>query len=149
VIRNPRGRTVTTDIRPVSPGAPHPFDDSSREQGIMNRYIRSLDTNREQAIMNQYARPRGDVYTGGNPATDTMAALMGGMNRPQLEGIMQMAGGWGSLDYMPDYMFDYEDPDFTPSYISPSVIEMDMMPGMGITDWEGKWETTADPYDWD
>jgi len=149
VIRNPRGRTATTDIRPVSPGAPHPFDDSSREQGIMNRYIRSLDTNREQAIMNQYARPRGDVYTGGNPATDTMAALMGGMNRPQLEGIMQMAGGWGSLDYMPDYMFDYEDPDFTPSYISPSVIEMDMMPGMGITDWEGKWETTADPYDWD
>ena len=173
MIRNPRGRTATTDIRPVPPGAPHSFDDSSREQGIMNRYLRPLGTNREQAIMNQYlrrpsgdvyaggnsqreqaimnqyARPRGDVYTGGNPATDTMAALMGGMNRPQLEGIMQMAGGWGSLDYMPDYMFDYEDPDFTPSYISPSVIEMDMMPGMGITDWEGKWETTADPYDWD
>ena len=118
MIRNPRGRTATTDIRPVSPGAPHPFDDSSREQGIMNRYIRSLDTNREQAIMNQYARPRGDVYTGGNPATDTMAALMGGMNRPQLEGITQLAYRPGS------YGTDYDYDDYGP-FIPESVFQMD------------------------
>jgi len=122
VIRNPRGRTVTTDIRPVSPGAPHPFDDSSREQGIMNRYIRSLDTNREQAIMNQYARPRGDVYTGGNPATDTMAALMGGMNRPQLEGITQLAYRPGS------YGTDYDYDDYGP-FIPESVFQMDEFGG--------------------
>ena len=122
MIRNPRGRTVTTDIRPVSPGAPHPFDDSSREQGIMNRYIRSLDTNREQAIMNQYARPRGDVYTGGNPATDTMAALMGGMNRPQLEGITQLAYRPGS------YGTDYDYDDYGP-FIPESVFQMDEFGG--------------------
>ena len=122
MIRNPRGRTATTDIRPVSPGAPHPFDDSSREQGIMNRYIRSLDTNREQAIMNQYARPRGDVYTGGNPATDTMAALMGGMNRPQLEGITQLAYRPGS------YGTDYDYDDYGP-FIPESVFQMDEFGG--------------------
>jgi len=146
VIRNPRGRTATTDIRPVPPGAPHSFDDSSREQGIMNRYLRPLGTNREQAIMNQYlrrpsgdvyaggnsqreqaimnqyARPRGDVYTGGNPATDTMAALMGGMNRPQLEGITQLAYRPGS------YGTDYDYDDYGP-FIPESVFQMDEFGG--------------------
>ena len=103
------------------------------------------NTNREQAIMNQYTRPRGGTYTGGNPITDTMAALMGGMNRPQLEGITQMAGAPG---FMPNYMWDYDDPDETPSYISPSTLEMDMLPSQGLTDWEGRWTTTDDPDDW-
>jgi len=72
--------------------------------------------------MNQYARPRGDVYTGGNPATDTMAALMGGMNRPQLEGITQLAYRPGS------YGTDYDYDDYGP-FIPESVFQMDEFGG--------------------
>ena len=106
-----------------------PFDDSRREQGIMNQYLRPSgdvyaggNSRREQAIMNQYTRPRGDVYVGGTPGTGTMAALMGGMNLPDLEGIMQMAYRPGA------YGTDYDYDDYGP-FVPQSVFEMDEFGG--------------------
>ena len=141
---NPHEQTATTGRRPGYTRSPRPFDDSRREQGIMNQYLRPSgdvyaggnsrreqaimnqyaggNSRREQAIMNQYTRPRGDVYVGGTPGTGTMAALMGGMNLPDLEGIMQMAYRPGA------YGTDYDYDDYGP-FVPQSVFEMDEFGG--------------------
>ena len=92
------------------------------------------NTNREQGIMNQYTRPRGDVYTGGQAGTDKMAALMGGMDRNDNAGIMQMAYRPGS------YGTDYDYDDYGP-FIPPSVLEMD--------EFGGEYDPGEDEYNFD
>ena len=153
-----------------------PFDDSRREQGIMNQYPRpprpsgpprdigfdrmgsSFSPSYGDFPPNTLGLMQGDIRDTHHYPSSMRPHELQHKNTPSIPrhwrsndpvdrnvGIMQMAGGSG---YWPTPMFDWEDPDYTPSYISPSVLEMDMLPGMGITDWEGQWESTADPYDW-
>ena len=73
---------------------------------------------------NIFNRPgTGQIFNKGNTgeigdSSYWNAALRGGMNRPDLEGIMQMAYRPGT------YGFDYDDDDYGP-FISPSVLEGD------------------------
>jgi hypothetical protein len=93
-----------------------PFDDSQREQGIMNQYPRPQ---RPSNIGRD--RMGGVMGLNGGQASDTYTALMGGMNRNRLSG-QQMAYRPGT------YGPDYGDDDYGP-FIPESVLEMDEFGG--------------------
>jgi hypothetical protein len=117
-----------------------PFDDSRREQAIMNQYRTFNDSRREQAIMNQYQRPTKQHP---NPR---MRGMMGGLGGLQEQAavdpsdwrtilrILEAGGDPGTetqTAQMGGYGYNPAPKSYDDIYKGTDIIDMEVLPGAG------------------